>query len=63
MNMWCATGGFLSPMLIGWLLDLTGQNWNITFYLCAGIYAAGAMMWLALDPVTPLDQTSPENAR
>jgi len=58
MNMWGAFGGFLSPMLIGWLLDLTGQNWNITFYLSAVVYAAGALMWLALDPVTPLEDNS-----
>jgi nitrate/nitrite transporter NarK len=57
MNMWGALGGFLSPMLIGWLLDLTDQDWNITFYLCAGIYALAAVLWVFLDPVTPLDKS------
>ncbi len=61
MNMWGALGGFVSPIMIGWLLDVTGQNWNITFYICAGIYAAGALMWLALDPVTPIEQPSALN--
>jgi nitrate/nitrite transporter NarK len=59
MNMWGAFGGFVSPMLIGWLLDVTGQNWNITFYICSAVYAAGALMWLVLDPVTPLEEPAP----
>ncbi len=55
MNMWGAFGGFVSPMLIGWLLDVSGQNWNLAFYICGAVYAIGALMWLLLDPVTPLE--------
>lgn len=56
MNMWGALGGFCSPILIGWLLDLTGQNWNVTFYIFAGIYALAAVFWAPLDTVTPLEK-------
>ncbi len=42
LKRWGALAGFVSPMLIGWPLDLTGQNWNIPFYPCAAIYALGA---------------------
>jgi MFS transporter, ACS family, glucarate transporter len=60
MNMWGALGGFCSPIMIGWLLDFTGKNWNITFYICAGIYALAAVCWLPLDPVTPLEPLEAE---
>jgi ACS family glucarate transporter-like MFS transporter len=54
MNMWGALGGFFSPMIIGILLDATNQNWNITFHISAAIYCIGVLMWLIIDPVTPL---------
>lgn len=54
MNMWGALGGFFSPMLIGIILDATNQNWNIMFYIFSAIYCAGVVMWLLIDPVTPI---------
>ena len=54
MNTWGALGGFVSPVLIGYLLDLTHKNWDITFYLASGVYAVGFLCWLALDPVQPI---------
>jgi MFS transporter, ACS family, glucarate transporter len=59
MNMWGHIGGFLSPLIISHLLDVSDQNWNLTFTLCAGIYLLGIVFWLLLDPVTPLRIQSP----
>jgi nitrate/nitrite transporter NarK len=55
MNMMGNLGGFVSPIVIGYVIDLT-NNWNLTFYVTAVVYVIGALFWLVLDPVTPLEQ-------
>lgn len=55
MNMMGNFGGALSPTVIGFILDST-HNWNIPFYVSAAIYFMGVFCWMALDPVTPLEQ-------
>ena len=55
MNMWGNVGGLLSPLMIGYLLHWTNNNWNLTFYVSAAIYVAGIFFWAFLDPVTPLE--------
>jgi sugar phosphate permease len=55
MNMMGNLGGFASPIVIGYVIERTG-NWNITFYVTAGVYVVGALFWLILDPVTPLEE-------
>ena len=42
--------------MIGYILTWTNNNWNLTFYVSAAIYAAGTIFWLFLDPTTPLDE-------
>jgi MFS family permease len=59
MNMMGNLGGFVSPIAIGYIVDLT-NNWTLTFYVTAAIYLAGAVCWLLLDPVTPLEQQVPD---
>ena len=54
MNMLGNLAGVVSPALIGYILKHTG-NWNLTFYISAGIYVMGIACWLGLDPVTPLE--------
>jgi MFS family permease len=54
MNMWGNFGGALSPVVIGYILRFTGNNWDITFYVSAAIALFGILFWLLLDPVTPL---------
>ena len=54
MNMVGNIGGFLSPIVLGYVVGGTG-NWNLTFYLTAGVYLLGALCWWLLDPVTPLE--------
>ena len=48
MNMAGALGGTLSPTLVGWLLDATGNRWAIPLTVIAGAYFAGAVCWGAM---------------
>ncbi len=48
-------GGAAAPGVTGLLLVWAGNGWNLAFYASALIYAAGAICWLFIDPVTPLD--------
>jgi len=57
MNMVGNIGGFLSPIVLGEILDRTG-NWNLNFLVTAGVYAFGAMCWWFLDPTTPLRRSN-----
>jgi MFS transporter, ACS family, glucarate transporter len=61
MNMMGNLGGFVAPIATGYILDITG-NWDLAVYISAAVYLAGAVCWLLLDPVTPLDR-EPEAAR
>jgi MFS family permease len=56
MNFWGNVGGGLGPLMIGYILDWSDKNWNLTFYVSAAIYLAGTIFWLLLDPVTPLEE-------
>jgi MFS transporter, ACS family, glucarate transporter len=53
MNMMGNLGGFVSPIVLGYIVGRTG-NWDLTFYVTAGLYLLGALCWWFLDPVTPL---------
>lgn len=53
MNMVGNIGGFLSPIVLGYIVGRTG-NWDLTFYVTAVVYAGGALCWWIIDPVTPL---------
>ena len=55
MNFWGNVGGGLGPLMIGYILSWTNNNWNLTFYVSAAIYFVGSIFWLFMDPVTPLD--------
>jgi nitrate/nitrite transporter NarK len=55
MNMMGNFAGGFSPLIIGYVLAATGQNWTLTFYISAAIYSIGMLCWLFLDPVTPLE--------
>jgi MFS family permease len=50
-------GGAVSPLIIGFLLKWTHNDWNLAIYISAAVYFAGALCWAFLDPVTPLDQS------
>ena len=55
MNMMGNLGGVLSPIVTGYFVEQTG-SWTGTFYVAAAAYVVGALCWLALDPVTPLER-------
>jgi MFS transporter, ACS family, glucarate transporter len=54
MNMMGNVGGFVSPVVCGYLVKHTG-NWHLAFYVTAAAYLLGAVCWLSMDPVTPLE--------
>jgi MFS transporter, ACS family, glucarate transporter len=58
MNMMGNIAGGFSPLIIGYILAATGQNWDLTFYISAAIYLLGAVCWVFLDPVTPIERSS-----
>ncbi len=61
MNMMGNFGGVAGPIVVGYILEATAHNWALTFYVSAAVYLLGAVLWLFIDPVTPLD-TAPVEA-
>jgi MFS transporter, ACS family, glucarate transporter len=59
MNMVGAFGAMLAPTVVGLILDSTGRNWAVTFWISGAIYFLGGLCWLFLDPVTPLEDNDP----
>ena len=50
MNAAGNVAGFVAPAFVAYLLAWTGQNWDLTFYVSAGIYFIGALCWTVIDP-------------
>ena len=61
MNMMGNVGGFVSPIVCGYVVKATG-NWNLAFYVTACAYLLGAVCWWAMDPVTPLEEQGQPSA-
>ena len=55
MNMLGNAGGALAPMVVPFVLKAAHDNWNANFWMFAAVYALGALCWLFIDPVTPLE--------
>jgi MFS family permease len=55
MNMMGSVAGALSPLVIGYLLAWTNQDWTLTFYVSAAVYSLGAVCWVFLDAHTPIE--------
>jgi sugar phosphate permease len=55
MNMMGNVGGFLSPIVCGYIVQQT-HRWDLAFYLTAAAYVLGVFFWLWMDPVTPLEE-------
>jgi MFS family permease len=62
MNMMGQLGGTLCPIVVAQILKYTGNNWIIAFWVAAAVYLIGAVCWIFIDPVTPLDQPLTESA-
>ena len=57
MNMMGNLGGALYGPTAGLVLSATHHNWNAVLYMGAAVYLTGFFMWLAIDPVTPIDRS------
>ena len=51
MNTFSNLGGVLTPLVVAYAVD-RWQSWTIPFYVTAVVYAAGALIWLTIDPTT-----------
>ena len=56
MNMLGNFGGMAGPVVVGYVLVWTHRDWQLAFAISAVIYFLGALCWLFIDPVKPLEQ-------
>ena len=49
MNCWGNLGGFLSPMVTGFLVQHFA-NWTLPIMISGTIFLVGAVLWLRIDP-------------
>ena len=53
MNTFANIGGAISPLVVGYAVDLWG-SWTVPFYVTAGVYVFGGIMTLLVNPNKPL---------
>jgi ACS family glucarate transporter-like MFS transporter len=53
MNTFSNLGGVLTPLVVAYAVDRWG-SWTFPFYVTAVVYAAGALIWLVIDPEHPI---------
>ena len=66
MNMMGNFGGMAGPLVVGYVLAATTittatgvtKNWELVFAISSVIYFLGALFWLFIDPVTPLEKSA-----
>jgi len=56
MNMMGNFGGMAGPLVVGLVLEYTHRDWQLAFLISSIIYAMGAICWIWIDPVTPLEK-------
>jgi len=61
MNTLGNLGGLVGPIVVGVAVD-RWHSWTFPFYITAGVYAAGALAWLAIDPTRQVTMTATEAA-
>ena len=49
MNTFGNLGGLVGPIVVGLMVDRLG-SWTLPLYVTAGVYFAGALAWLTIDP-------------
>jgi MFS transporter, ACS family, glucarate transporter len=57
MNTLGNLGGMVGPLVVGVAVD-RWSSWDFAFYVTAGVYAGGALAWLAIDPTRPIARES-----
>lgn len=72
MNMMGNFGGMLGPLVVGLILNAskatpdsapTMEGWTTAFLVAAAVYAVGAIAWMFIDPVTPIETEEEALAR
>jgi ACS family glucarate transporter-like MFS transporter len=58
MNTLGNLGGLVGPIVVGIAVD-RWQSWTFPFYVTAVVYACGALAWLAIDPLSPIQASAP----
>jgi MFS transporter, ACS family, glucarate transporter len=53
MNTFSNLGGVLTPLVVAYAVE-HWQSWTFPFYVTAIVYAAGALIWLAINPEQPI---------
>ena len=48
-------GAVVSPIIVAQIVKYSDNDWTITFYVSAAVYLVGAVCWMFIDPVTPLE--------
>jgi ACS family glucarate transporter-like MFS transporter len=56
MNMTGNFGGVVFPVVTAFVLTHFGNNWNLVFYTSAISYVFAALLWMWIDPVTPIQK-------
>jgi MFS family permease len=56
MNMMGNFGGMAGPLVVGLILQATHRDWHLAFLASSVIYFLGAVCWIFIDPVTPLEE-------
>jgi len=55
MNMMGNMAGFVAPLFGGYILQRSGDDWNLLLYVMAGVYCLGILCWPFIDSATPLE--------
>jgi MFS family permease len=56
MNMMGNFGGMAGLIVVGLVLQYTHRDWQLAFLISSIIHFMGAISWLWIDPVTPLEK-------
>jgi MFS family permease len=56
MNMMGNLGGALYGPAVGVVLSMTNHNWNAVLFMGAAVYLIGFVIWMVIDPLTPIDR-------
>ena len=54
MNTAGQVGGFLSPIILAYIIHITG-DWSIPLYVTGALFLVGALCWCFIDPARPVE--------
>ena len=60
MNTAGQIGAFLSPIILPYFLKVGADDWATPLYIAGGLYLAGAVCWLFIDPTRPIQDALAE---